>query len=228
MAERTQHGTALPSAPRARRDEVEVGKRRGTGRTRRGRESRSQLVDAARVVFERDGFLHARVADICDLAGFSHGSFYTYFVSKEEIFREVVDSVELDLLTPELTGSDTDPIERIRAANRHYLETYAANAKIMQVIQQVATFDNDVLKIRLQRHEVFAHAIERRVRILQDADFADRNVDPAYAAQALGGMVAYFADLLFNTENSSGFDLETAVSQLTILWTNALGIRPHL
>ncbi|WP_018504329.1 TetR/AcrR family transcriptional regulator [Parafrankia discariae] len=228
MPERTQNGTARPNAPRARRDAVETGKRRGTGRTRRGRESRGQLVDAARAVFERDGFLHARVADICDLAGFSHGSFYTYFVSKEEIFREVVDSVELDLLTPDPTGSEKDPVERIRAANRHYLETYAANAKIMQVIQQVATFDNEVLTIRLQRHEVFAHAIERRIRILQETDLADRNVDPAYAAQALGGMVAYFADLLFNTENGSPFELETAVSQLTILWTNALGIRPQL
>jgi hypothetical protein len=26
---------------------------------------------------EGDGFLHARVADICDLAGLSHGTFYT-------------------------------------------------------------------------------------------------------------------------------------------------------
>ncbi|OAA27945.1 transcriptional regulator [Frankia sp. EI5c] len=225
MPERTQRGTAVPIAPRAARDDQEIGKRRGTGRTRRGRQTRSQLVDAARAVFERDGFLHARVADICDLAGFSHGSFYTYFVSKEEIFREVVDSVELDLLTPDPSVSTTDPVERIRAANRHYLETYAANSKIMHVIQQVATFDDDVLKIRLQRHEVFARSIERRVRALQEAGIADTGVDAAYAAQALGGMVAYFADLLFNTENGAGFDLDTAVDQLTVLWANALGVR---
>jgi AcrR family transcriptional regulator len=175
-------------------------------------------------VFERDGFLHARVADICDLAGLSHGSFYTYFHSKEEIFREVVDSVELDLLTPEPVPAGTDAIARIRAANRHYLETYAANAKIMRVIQQVATFDADVRRIRLQRHEEFALAIERRTLSLQQDEVADRCVDPAYAAQALGGMVAYFAELLFNTENSAGFDVETAVEQLTLLWRNALGI----
>ncbi|EFC82803.1 TetR/AcrR family transcriptional regulator [Parafrankia sp. EUN1f] len=225
MPEHTQHGTTTPIAPRPARDDQEVGKRRGTGRTRRGRQTRSQLVDAARTVFERDGFLHARVADICDLAGFSHGSFYTYFVSKEEIFREVVDSVELDLLSPEPSTSTADPVERIRAANRHYLETYATSAKIMHVIQQVATFDEDVHKIRLQRHEVFARSIERRVASMQDAGIADRTVDPAYAAQALGGMVAYFADLLFNTDNSAGFTLDNAVEQLTILWANALGVR---
>ncbi|MCK9875333.1 TetR/AcrR family transcriptional regulator [Frankia sp. Ag45/Mut15] len=224
MPERTDRGAALPNASRARRDVGELSKRRGTGRTRRGRQTRGQLVDAARTVFERDGFLHARVADICDLAGLSHGSFYTYFHSKEEVFREVVDSVELDLLTPEPAPAGTDAIARIRAANRHYLETYAANAKIMRVIQQVSTFDADVRRIRVQRHDEFALAIERRTRSLQAAELADQRVDAAYAAQALGGMVAYFAELLFNSENTVGFDLDASVDQLTLLWRNALGI----
>ena len=91
----------MPNASRRNHDgaqSVPVEKRRGTGRTVRGRQSRQQLIDAARIVFERDGFLRARIADICDEAGMSHGSFYTYFVSKEEIFQELVDSIEIDLL----------------------------------------------------------------------------------------------------------------------------------
>ncbi|MCK9897791.1 TetR/AcrR family transcriptional regulator [Frankia sp. AgB32] len=229
MAEHTEASPAraLPSATRPRRDADEANPRRGTGRTRRGRQTRGDLLGAARTVFERDGYLHARVADICDVAGLSHGSFYTYFVSKEEIFREVVDSVELDLLSPDPVPASTDPVERIRRANRHYLQTYAANAKIMKVIFEVSTFDEDVHRIRLQRHQAFARAIERRTRMLQDAGLADAEIDPAYAAQALGGMVNYFADLLFNTENSSGFELDTAVEQLTMLWANAIGVRRH-
>lgn len=227
VAERTERLTSLPNASRGPRAAHDVGPRRGTGRTRRGRQTRTLLLDAAREVFERDGYLHARVADICDVAGISHGSFYTYFVSKEAIFREVVDSVELDLLSPEPVPADTDPIERIRAANRHYLETYAANAEIMKVIHQVSTFDDDVLRIRLQRHQAFARAIERRTRMLQDEGLVDPDVDPAYAAQALGGMVGYLADLLFTTDHGSGFDLDTAVEQLTVLWANAIGVRRH-
>ncbi len=174
------------------------------------------------MVFERDGFLYARVADICDVAGMSHGSFYTYFVSKEEIFREVVDSVELNLLTVDPAPADLDPVERIRTANRHYLETYKTHNKIMDVINQVATIDAEVRETRLQRQEEFAQVIDHRVRLLQEANFADPAVDPAYAAQALGGMVANFADFLFNSDTT--FDLETAVDQLTLIWTNALGI----
>jgi AcrR family transcriptional regulator len=216
--------TLVPNAGRGRLDETDA-KRRGTGRTRRGRQTRQQLVDGARTVFERDGFVHARIADICDAAGTSHGSFYTYFVSKEQIFNEVVDSVEVDLLTIDPAPADADPVERIRVANRHYLETYRSNAKIMQVIHQVATIDDEVRKTRAQRQADFARAIERRTSVLQQAGLADAGVDLAYASQALGGMVAYFAELMFNSEHDYDYDLETAVEQLTRIWVNALGIR---
>ncbi|XVQ14929.1 TetR/AcrR family transcriptional regulator [Spirillospora sp. CA-255316] len=225
MPEKTERRAVLPNASRGRRGDDEKDKRRGTGRTSRGRETRRRLLEAAKEVFERDGFLHARIADIADIAGISHGSFYTYFVSKEEIFTEIVDSVELNLLTLEPAPADADPVERIRAANEHYLRAYGANAKIMRVIHQVSTIDATVRETRLQRQDAFAHAIERRVRQLQEAGIADPAVDATYAAQALGGMVAYFAEYLFNTDNAFGFDLATATDQLTRIWTNALGMK---
>ena len=225
MPESPGRRAAISNASRGRRGDEGTDKRRGTGRTRRGRETRRQLLEAAKTVFERDGFLHARIVDICDTAGISHGSFYTYFVSKEEIFKEVVDSIELDLLTIDPAPADADPVERIRIANQHYLQAYRTHAKLMRVILQVSTIDPQVRATRLQRQDAFARAIERRIRQLQDAGIADPAVDPAYAAQALGGMVAYFAEYLFNTDNAFGFDLPTATDQLTRIWTNALGIR---
>ncbi|WP_045878135.1 TetR/AcrR family transcriptional regulator [Pseudofrankia sp. DC12] len=225
MSEQTDRADrlSLPNASRGWRDDTRTS-RRGTGRTSRGRQTHDQLLDAARVVFERDGFLRARVADICDEAGTSHGSFYTYFVSKEEIFRKVVDSVEVDLLTVDPAPTDADPVERIRAANEHYLRSYAANAGIMRVIHQVATIDAEVWRIRTQRQNAFAQTIERRIRALQQDGVADPAVQPEYAAQALGGMVAHFAELLFNSRDPVGLDVQTATDELTRLWANALGI----
>ncbi|MGH2927257.1 MAG: TetR family transcriptional regulator, partial [Solirubrobacteraceae bacterium] len=52
----------------------------------RGVRTRAALIDAARRVFERDGYLEARVADIAAAAGVAHGSFYTYFDSKDDVF----------------------------------------------------------------------------------------------------------------------------------------------
>jgi AcrR family transcriptional regulator len=220
--------TAIPNASRARRagnadDNGTVEKRRGTGRTIRGRETRQRLLDAARVVFERDGFLHARIADICDETGISHGSFYTYFLSKEEVFKEIVDAIELDLLSVRTGPDDRTPIERIRAANRHYLEVYRANADLLSVINQVATFDTEVREARVERHRAFAHAIERRIREYQRERVADRELDPWFAAYALGGMVAAMAEHMFIQRMDD--DMELAVEQLTTLWANAIGLR---
>src|ERR1700692_863228 len=69
-------------------------------RSRKGVETRARLVSAAKEVFERDGFLEARISDIAERAGLSHGSFYHYFESKEEVFREVAEAVEGQLSAP--------------------------------------------------------------------------------------------------------------------------------
>ena len=47
--------------------------------------TRQKLLDAARVVFERDGFHDARLADIVQEAQVATGTFYNYYNSKEEI-----------------------------------------------------------------------------------------------------------------------------------------------
>src|SRR4051794_4773888 len=63
-------------------------------RSRKGAQTRVRLVEAAKAVFEETGFLEARISDIAQQAGLSHGSFYHYFDSKEQIFREVAEAQE--------------------------------------------------------------------------------------------------------------------------------------
>src|SRR5262245_4152759 len=69
-------------------------------RSRKGTETRARLVEAAKRVFEETGFLGARISDISKRAGLSHGSFYHYFDSKEQIFREVAEMQERLLTAP--------------------------------------------------------------------------------------------------------------------------------
>lgn len=219
--------TRLPNAARGARTadaQPDDEKRRATGRTVRGRRSREQMLAAARAAFERNGFLHTRIADICDEAGMAHGSFYTYFASKEEAFQAVLDSVELDLLALDPSPADADPVDRIRAANRHFLETYRKNAGILRVIEQVVTFDADALETRRRRDMAFAAALEKRTRQYQDAGLVDSRIEPRIASQALGGMVFNFASYLYGQGHDDEFDLELVIDQLTLLWANALGL----
>src|SRR6266568_9064949 len=98
-------------------------------RSRKGVQTRARLVDAAKQIFEENGFLEARISDIAERAGLSHGSFYHYFDSKEQIFREVAEAMDERLSEPlgsviHASGSSETPRERLRKALRSHLERY--------------------------------------------------------------------------------------------------------
>src|SRR3974390_3776919 len=116
------------------------GERPNGPRSRKGAESRGRLLEAAKQIFEEDGFLDGRISDIAERAGLSHGSFYHYFDSKEEIFREVAAAVEEQLSAPMEgvildPGSHAPPPERIREALRRHLESYRREARIIGVTE---------------------------------------------------------------------------------------------
>lgn len=197
-------------------------------RSRKGAETRARLVEAAQRVFEEQGFLEARISDISERAGLSHGSFYHYFDSKEQIFREVAQAQERQLTRSPATGriAGSDPKsarERIRRANRRYLEQYRDQARIMGVIEQVSRYDAHVNAARAATQKHFAERAERSIRRLQRRGLADPHLEPAIAAMALGAMVARFAELWL-VQRYARYDFDEAVEQLTTLWCNALGL----
>jgi len=199
-----------------------------TPRSPKGVRTRARLVEAAKKVFQRDGFLDARIADIADTAKLAPGSFYHYFESKEQIFREVAQAQEQRLTAPpdEAPNSgldDESPWERIRRANRLYLERYRDEAALMGVIEQVSRYDQHVNAARMATMKHFVERAERAIRRLQKEGLADQRIEPATAADALGAMVARFAELWL-VQGYREYDFDAAVEQLTILWANALGL----
>jgi AcrR family transcriptional regulator len=189
------------------------------------------MLEAAKAVFEETGFLEARITDIADRAGLSHGSFYHYFDSKEQVFREVAEAQETLLTAPAVDDRDDadaapppSEVERIRRANRLYFERYRDNGRIMGVIEEVSRYDAHVNDARMRRQKHFADRAEHAIRRLQAEGAADPDVDPHIAAVALGSMVGRFAELWL-VEEWEKFDFDDVVEQVTRLWANAIGLR---
>lgn len=59
-------------------------------KTERGRRTRNKLLEAAEIEFGEKGYHEAGISGITQRAGVALGTFYTYFDSKEEIFRGLV------------------------------------------------------------------------------------------------------------------------------------------
>ncbi len=180
---------------------------------------------AARTVFERDGFIDARIIDITAEARVAAGSFYTYFRRKEDAFAAVMEEVSEEMLQPRLrdVAARDDPVAMIEATNRAYLVAYRRNAKLMGLMEQVAQVDPDFHRLRLQRARAFAGRNAQALRRLQERGIADRDLDPRLAANALSAMVSRTAYLRY-VEGVGNDSLESLVQTLTRLWVGALGI----
>jgi AcrR family transcriptional regulator len=193
-----------------------------TPRSARGIRTRGALIAAARVVFERDGYLEARMSDISLEAGVASGSVYTYFDGKEEIFLAVADQVQEEMLHPHLrqrTGI-TDPRALIDLANREYLRSYKKNAKLMALFELVAQIDENFRARRVERGNAFATRNATMIRELQQQGLADPALDPLLTAHALSGMVSRVAYMAFVLGRPMPF--EHLADTLNRIWMNAL------
>ena len=100
-----------------------AGTRSPDRQARRRERTRTQLVDAARKLFARQGIDNTRINEITDEADVGFGSFYNHFESKEAIVEAVLAEAvaaqgeAIDAATAELD----DPAEVVAAAHRSLL-----------------------------------------------------------------------------------------------------------
>ncbi|MEO3791402.1 TetR/AcrR family transcriptional regulator [Nonomuraea sp. B10E15] len=192
--------------------------------TSRGRRTRAALLQAGREAFEEHGYDAVRVDDVCVRAGVSHGTFYTYFGSKEALFGEVAEAVVGEMFAASVVGTaaSADPYARIEAANRLYLRAWAANSRLVRMFEQAATGDDRFGRLLLELREVFVRRGADGLRRLQEQGLADPALDPRLTAVMLGGMVEHFAHVWLDLGEQAAE--ETAVDHLTRLWARAIGL----
>jgi AcrR family transcriptional regulator len=196
-------------------------------RTARGQATQAALIRAARRIFERDGFLEARITDITATAGTATGSFYSYFSSKEELFTAVIDQLnEKEGLHPPsmafLPDDLDDLVGSVARHHREYLENYARNAKLMSVMEQVTTISDEFRRHRTRRAQIYMMANAEAIRQLQAAGMADPSLDPIQTARSLSTMVSRSAFVSFVLEEETADKIDLLVNTLTRIWINAL------
>lgn len=112
-------------------------------RTERGRRTLRKLLDASAIEFGEKGFHEASVSSITRRAGVALGSFYTYFDSKEALFRALVQDMSENVranaraaLAPEMSA-----IEIERAALSGFLRFAREHKEIYRIIDEAEFVD---------------------------------------------------------------------------------------
>lgn len=195
--------------------------------TPRGIRTRAALIAAARTVFERDGYVDAKLTDITKAAHCATGTFYTYFASKDEIFHALLQSVQDDMLHPGFgthVESGATPFDLIAASNRAYLEAYRRNARLMMLLEQAAALDSRIRDARIRRNHAFTERNADFIDRLQRNGLIDPTLDPSLTARALSAMVSRVAYVMFCLEDDP-VDIDELSAHLSHLWANALRLR---
>jgi AcrR family transcriptional regulator len=215
--------TRQNSNRRGRQTAVDTRAREKGPASEKGKRTRERILKAAERVFERDGFLAARVADIAAEAGVAHGSFYTYFDSKEDVFREAASAVVNEIYEAlDVAASGQPARELIRAANVAFLDLYERHALMLGLIEQVATFDDHFREMRLALRHRLVRRVERALAgMTEHGETHVDGLDQRVLANALAGMVDNFAYAWFILKEPFN---ASAVETLDELWIRALGI----
>ncbi len=108
-------------------------------------------------MFEDKGYYGARIADVAAEAGMAVGSFYTYFDSKEALFRDVLIEVE-DEVYGELSPAGPqpeDPRERIYQTNLLYFTAFQRNVGFWRAVEESALTNPDARRVLAERRRYY-------------------------------------------------------------------------
>lgn len=112
-------------------------------KTTRGTARRKQLLRSAEKVIGEKGFAAASIADITRDAKTALGTFYIYFGSKEQVFRELVD--EMGHLTRRVindaVAGSPDRLEAERRGLLAFLRLVAERPSLCSIVEQARFVD---------------------------------------------------------------------------------------
>ena len=156
---------------------------------RQGRETLRRLTEAAIVVLHDRGYHATRVDDIVKLAKTSHGTFYLYFASKEDLFLALVADVTAEMRDL----ADTMPAIRSSRAGYDDLRVwlgrfYDLYEHYHPVIRAWTDANTDNVQLARTGARVLGRFSDQLVRRISEVDQSPVG-DPRTAALAMVAMV---------------------------------------
>lgn len=159
-------------------------------RTERGRKTLRAILDAAAAEFGENGFHEASISAITRRAGVALGSFYTYFDSKDAVFRALVQDMSgqvRDHVTPRLQDA-RDALDAERAGLEAFLEFVRAHKEVYRIIDESEFVDNEGYR---RHYSTTVQRIRQRIEAAiarGEMRPCDNPLDTEVLAWAIGGM----------------------------------------
>jgi AcrR family transcriptional regulator len=149
-------------------------------RTARGERTLRKILTAAREEFGERGFGDSSIVGITQRAGVALGTFYTYFDSKEALFRSLVRDMSeqvRDHVAPAMQGA-TDSLDGERRALQSFLEFARSHRDVYRLIDEAEFVEPAAYR---DHYETTASRIATRLMAGRDRG----EIDKSYSDQDL-------------------------------------------
>jgi len=159
--------------------------------TAQGIERKQQLLDRAAELFAEHGYAETRVIDIVRAAGVAKGLFYWYFDNKEALFKELAESIRLQLRRKQGAVLDQQalPLVNLYRGTEASVLFMAEHAHFFSLLEVEGRNFTEVLRQGTRQH------IDDMVRIIKagQADGTIREDDPELLALGVVGCVGHYS-----------------------------------
>ncbi|NUO71572.1 MAG: TetR/AcrR family transcriptional regulator [Frateuria sp.] len=160
------------------------------------RSTRARIVQSARELFNRKGFVEVSIDQIMARAGLTRGGFYSHFSNKEELFVEAIMAYRNFNPGMRWKSLALDPARQGKARARQLVDAYLSQAHLddLEGHCPMIALPSDVARASPRVKQAYRELLEGMAGIFTDSLSADRSADArkrglALAALCIGGMV---------------------------------------
>jgi AcrR family transcriptional regulator len=169
----------------------------GHRRAQAAAETQAALKEAAKRVFDRSGYLNAKITDITAEAGRAAGSFYSHFESKEQLLEALlVDMLDEGHRRAALPGHSAD-FSQLAAIRYHvagYWNFVTENRPVMRALSQAAMVNEHFARRQLELMAPLLRELTGHLAYVTQAG-GTLPGDPAAVTDAIVAVMSGYANL---------------------------------
>ena len=192
-------------------------------------ETRAKLLDAAELLFGKNGVAHTSMAQVAEQAGVTRGAIYHHFSNKQDLIESLMDRVRLpiDEMREHIAElEDYDALLEVRKRTHEFLARIKTNERVQalaSILLHKCEYVDEVNPIKLRHVSGRNECIDDFETLLNKARQDGQLKDGTEPRMAVIGLFAMVDGLIYNwLLDSDYFDLAACGEKAIDFYINGL------
>jgi len=182
------------------------------------------IIDAAKIIFFHKGFENSTMEDIAHKAGYSKGSLYSYFNSKNEICFSIVNDYFAKIVEfiQEIAEKDISGLEKIVRIKETFAEDYAGNSKFCNIYETFKYHRDQCSEVEneIEINESYNRRIKELITEIVQSGLDDKSIKNTVDVNRLSQSFwneknCFIAETMFSEVNEYNYLFNLVIESIT-------------